>query len=313
MASNEQPVIIKRVKKAAHAHHGGAWKIAYADFVTAMMAFFLLMWLISMTTPEQKEGLADYFSPPNVSRSTSGSGGVLGGTAHDNRGAREGGSIQTLMLKIEEPVEDDEEGKDKGKTPGDGQIGDKAHHGADAMKIEKALMEDGEIEKEARLFARAEMSIRQSLNDLPEIAELSKHVIIDETPEGLRIQIVDQEGRSMFPAGSPAPYERTRVLLNAIGRTLAQLPNRITIGGHTDATPMTGGDEYTAWELTADRANAARRVLKETGLNSNRIYQIAGKADSEPLFPEDPYMAANRRISIVLLREAPVLPPSQMR
>ncbi len=313
MSSNEQPIIIKRVKKAAHAHHGGAWKIAYADFVTAMMAFFLLMWLISMTTPEQKDGLADYFAPPNVSRSTSGSGGVLAGTAHDDSGAREGGTVTAVVVSLAPPAEEEEEGEDKGKTPGEGHVGDKEQRGADQMHPEQALMEQGDVDQEARLFARAEMSIRQSLSDLPEIAELSKHVMIDETPDGLRIQLVDQEGRSMFPSESAMPYERTRVLLSTIGNVLNDLPNRVTIGGHTDSAPMSTGAEYTAWELTADRANAARRILMEAGLDGNRIYQVAGKADSEPLFPEDPFMAANRRISIVLLREAPVLPPSQMR
>ncbi len=313
MASNEQPIIIKRVKKAAHAHHGGAWKIAYADFVTAMMAFFLLMWLISMTTPEQKEGLADYFAPPNISRSKSGSGGVLAGTAHDSRGAREGGAVAAVVLSIAPPAEDESKGDDKGRTPGEGQMGDKVHRGAEVPFPEEALLESDDQRQETRAFARAEMSIRQSLNDLPELAELSKHIIIDETPEGLRIQLVDQEGRSMFPTDSAVPYERTRVLIKAIAKTLSQLPNRITLGGHTDSAPMGTGEDYTAWELTADRANAARRLLMESGLNVNRIYQVAGKADSEPLFPEDPFMAANRRISIVLLREAPVLPPSQMR
>ena len=313
MSSNEQPIIIKRVKKAAHGHHGGAWKIAYADFVTAMMAFFLLMWLISMTTPQQKDGLADYFAPPNISRSNSGSGGILAGTAHDSRGAKEGGAITAVVVSIAPPAEREDEGRDKGKTPGDGQLGDKKERGAEEFHEDQSFMDDGESKKEAKAFARAEMSIRQSLNDLPELAELSKHIIIDETPEGLRIQLVDQEGRSMFPAESAVPYERTRVLLDAIGQTLNQLPNRITIGGHTDSTPMSTGDDYTAWELTSERANAARRILMDGGLRGNRVYQVAGKSDSEPLFPEDPFMAANRRISIVLLREAPVLPPSQMR
>jgi chemotaxis protein MotB len=311
--TNEQPIIIKKVKKAAHGHHGGAWKIAYADFVTAMMAFFLLMWLISMTTPEQKDGLADYFAPPNISRSTSGSGGVLGGTAHDSSGAREGGAITAIVRSLSPPAEEEEEGDNKGKTPGDGSVNDKTAHGAETEHEDKSLIDEGKAKKEARSFARAEMSIRQSLQDLPELAELSKHIIIDETPEGLRIQLVDQEGRSMFPTESAIPYERTRVLLNKIGETLRQLPNRITIGGHTDSRPMSSGDDYSKWELTSDRANAARRVLMDGGLKENRIYQVAGKADSEPLFPEDPFMAANRRISIVLLREAPVLPPSRNR
>ncbi|HCX69084.1 flagellar motor protein MotB [Parvibaculum sp.] len=294
MASNEQPIIIKKVKKVVHGHHGGAWKIAYADFVTAMMAFFLLMWLISMTTPEQKQGLADYFAPSNVSRSTSGAGGIMGGTAFDETGARMPGTKPQVVMTISTPAQP--------KSP------------ETAKKEAERTTEMNELMKQMssrdhRNFQSAAESIRQSMRDNPDLAELSKNVIIDETPEGLRIQIVDQDGRSMFPPGNVEPYERTRLLIEKVAKILVRLPNRISISGHTDANPVTGRPGYSNWELTSDRANATRRIFENAGLANDRIYQVVGKADSEPLFPEDPYMASNRRLSVVLLREAPVTPP----
>lgn len=293
-APNERPIIIKKVKKVVHAHHGGAWKIAYADFVTAMMAFFLLMWLISMTTPEQKQGLADYFAPSNVSRSTSGAGGIMGGTAFDEEGARMPGTKPQVVMTISTPAapESPELAEQKAKN---------------AIEMDKLMREKSA--RDDRNFRSAAESIRQSMRENPDLTELSQNVIIDETPEGLRIQIVDQDGRSMFPAGLAEPYERTRQLIDEVAKTLVKLPNRVTISGHTDANPVKDRPGYSNWELTADRANATRRILENAGLSNDRIYQVAGKAESEPLFPEDPYMAANRRLSIVLLREKPVTPP----
>ena len=148
------------------------------------------------------------------------------------------------------------------------------------------------------------------MQDDPELAQLSKNVIIDETPEGMRIQIIDQDGRSMFPAGHAEPYERTRHLLETVGKILLRLPNRVSISGHTDSTPFQGPPGYSKWELTDDRANAARRIIEQQGMPDDRVYQVVGKADSEPLFPEDTRMAANRRLSIMLLREAPPTPPN---
>ena len=147
------------------------------------------------------------------------------------------------------------------------------------------------------------------MRENPDLAQLSRNVIVDETPEGLRIQIVDQDGRSMFPANIAEPYERTRTLIEEVAKILIKLPNRVSISGHTDANPVSAAAGYGNWELTADRANATRRIVEKAGLSSDRIYQVVGKADSDPLFPEDPYMAANRRLSIVLLREASVTPP----
>ncbi|PKP77603.1 MAG: motility protein MotB [Alphaproteobacteria bacterium HGW-Alphaproteobacteria-3] len=294
MASNEQPIIIKKIKKAGHAHHGGAWKIAYADFVTAMMAFFLLMWLISMTTPEQKQGLADYFAPANVSRSTSGAGGIMGGTAFDEEGARMPGTKPQVVMTVSTPAQ-----------PRSPEVEEREAKRAAEMN---ELMHEKSARDESN-FQNAAESIRQSMRENPALAELSRNVIVDQTPEGLRIQIVDQDGRSMFPAGLAEPYERTRQLLDEVAKVLVRLPNRVSISGHTDANPLAGRPGYSNWELTADRANATRRILEQGGLSHDRIYQVVGKADSEPLFPEDPYMAANRRLSVVLLREAPVTPP----
>lgn len=294
MATNEQPIILKKIKKVVHGHHGGAWKIAYADFVTAMMAFFLLMWLISMTTPEQKQGLADYFAPSNVSRSTSGAGGIMGGTAFDEEGARMPGTKPQVVMTISTPAQP--------KSP---ELAEK--EAKDAAQMDKLMKEKSA--RDERNFRSAAESIRQAMRENPDLAELSRNVIIDETPEGLRIQIVDQDGRSMFPSGHAEPFERTRKLLDEVAGILIKLPNRVSISGHTDANPVAGRPGYSNWELTADRANATRRILENAGLSNDRIYQVVGKADSEPLFPEDPYMAANRRLSVLLLREAPVTPP----
>ena len=294
MATNEQPIILKKVKKVVHGHHGGAWKIAYADFVTAMMAFFLLMWLISMTTPEQKQGLADYFAPSNVSRSTSGAGGIMGGTAFDEEGARMPGTKPQVVMTISTPAQ-----------PTSPELAEK--EAKDAAQMDKLMKEKSA--RDERNFRSAAESIRQAMRENPDLAELSRNVIIDETPEGLRIQIVDQDGRSMFPSGHAEPFERTRKLLDEVAGILIKLPNRVSISGHTDANPVAGRPGYSNWELTADRANATRRILENAGLSNDRIYQVVGKADSEPLFPEDPYMAANRRLSVLLLREAPVTPP----
>lgn len=294
MTANERPIILKKVKKVVHGHHGGAWKIAYADFVTAMMAFFLLMWLISMTTPEQKQGLADYFAPSNVSRSTSGAGGIMGGTAFDEEGARMPGTKPQVVMTISTPAQP--------KSP---ELAEK--EAKNAAQMDKLMKEKSA--RDEQNFRSAAESIRQAMRENPDLAELSRNLIIDETPDGLRIQIVDQDGRSMFPSGLVEPYERTRELLGEVAEILVRLPNRVAISGHTDANPVAGRPGYSNWELTADRANATRRILESSGLSNDRIYQVVGKADSEPLFPEDPYMAANRRLSILLLREAPVTPP----
>jgi chemotaxis protein MotB len=294
MAANKIAVIKKVKKVIGGGHHGGAWKVAYADFVTAMMAFFLLMWLINTTSPEQKRGIADYFAPASVSRSTQGSDGLLGGTAFQKDGARASGSNRQVDAELN---------PENLRSEGGGDANGEQAGKVDATATSSTLAS----RREGAEFASAEASLRQALQDLPEFAELSKHLIMDQTPEGLRIQLVDQEGRAMFQGSSAEPLPRTRHLLEAVAKVIEALPNRISISGHTDATTPAGGG-YTNWDLSSDRANAARRVLEAQGIDSDRIYQVTGKAASEPLYPDDPEQPANRRISIVLLREAPVLP-----
>src|SRR3546814_398566 len=227
----DAPIIYKKVKKAAHAHHGGAWKIAYAYVVTAMMAFVLLMWLISMTTPEQKQGLADYFAPASVSRSTSGSGGILGGTAFDAEGSRMPGSAPRVVMTISTPAapKSPETNNQRTANASDGSRESTNSAQAAQGQISKntSPVETNSVDEQN--VRSATESLRQAMQDNPELAELSKNVIIDETPEGLRIQIIDQDGRSMFPAGHAEPYERTRTLIQAVGKILLKLLNRISI------------------------------------------------------------------------------------
>jgi len=294
MSSGEQPIIIKRIKRVAAGHHGGAWKVAYADFVTAMMAFFLLMWLINTTSPEQKRGIADYFAPASVSETTSGSGGILSGTALGDDGAKGSGSAEIIEAKAPESP-----------NPADGKSDAAAHSETTAAASEAAR--EALQKREEAAFASAAQSLRQALQDMPELAELSKNIIVDETPEGLRIQLVDQEGRSMFNEGQTQPNDRAKLLLRAVSKVINQLPNRISVYGHT-STSANGQKADSDWQLSASRADASRRVLQGSGVDADRVYQVSGKANSEPLYPDDPTLPGNRRIAIVLLREAPVLP-----
>jgi len=158
-------------------------------------------------------------------------------------------------------------------------------------------------------FALATASLRQALQDMPELAEASKHVMMEETKEGFNIEIVDQQGRSMFPEGSKDPYPRTREIIQKLAGPLKAVPYRVAITGHTAATRTLPSPVYGPWNLSVDRANSVRRILEEEGLPSNNIYEVAGKADTDPLFPDDPYIAANRRVTITLMREAPPVPP----
>jgi chemotaxis protein MotB len=292
--SGERPILIKKVKKVSgHGHHGGAWKVAYADFVTAMMAFFLLMWLLNVTSPEQKQGIADYFAPASVSPTNSGSGGILGGTTLGDDGAKSAGKMSVVQQLAPEAPETDQEGQSSNQ--------------ASLASASEESLRDALAKKEQDSFASAAQSLRQSLQEMPELAELSKQILIDQTPEGLRIQLVDQDGRSMFKENSREPNDRARILLRAVAKVVNQLPNRVTIAGHTSSSSngvLAPGD----WGLSAGRADASRQVLQAAGVDADRIYQVSGKANSDPLFVDDPTLAGNRRISIVLLREKPVLP-----
>ncbi len=298
---SDQPIVIKRIKKADHAHHGGAWKVAYADFVTAMMAFFLLMWLINTTTPEQKRGIADYFAPQSISQQISGSGGVLGGKVMGQEGARAGGAASVFQKNSPSSKNTAEQSMQNGASQG----GATSTQGSAADSREgqntATSMQNGE-------FAHAAEAIHQAIADNPDISALSKQVVVDQTPDGMRIQLVDQDGRPMFQQGTAAPMPYTRTLLATIAKVIDRLPNRVSIAGHTEGKAFVGPNGMTNWELSAQRANAGRAILAAAGLASDRVYEVAGKAGSEPLLPEDPNASANRRLSITLMREAPPAP-----
>ncbi len=290
MAGNNNAIVIKRIKKGGHGgNHGGAWKVAYADFVAAMMAFFLLMWLINTTTREQKRGIADYFAPQSIAQTTAGSGGVLGGQVMGADSAHAGGA-QSVMKKQSPPSPADAaKGLSAGGTEG-GANGNAENSAANSTQ-------DGEFNKAAE-------AIHQAMQDNPDLANLSKQVITEKTPQGLRIQLVDQDGRPMFSQGTNDLTPYAKKLLVAVGGIIATLPNRVSIAGHTSDADSQGD----AWKLSFDRANAARATLQAGGLGQDRIYEAAGKAASEPLLPENPGASANRRLSIMLLREAPPAP-----
>jgi chemotaxis protein MotB len=302
MANFDQPIIIKKIKKNKHAHHGGAWKIAYADFVTAMMAFFLLLWLISMTTDEQKKGLADYFAPSNVSLSTSGAGGIMGGTSMEDEGAERQGAAMALKQDASVAPDSTKSGaQDNSLGAGSGAAGVQASAIGTAQSDLKA--------QDDLAFQSAAASIRQAWQSMPDITEMADNLLVEQTEEGLDIQIIDQVGKPMFPEASKYPFEATRTAIAAIAPILQQLPNRINISGHTAAGASYANPRYGSWELSSDRANVVRMILGEFGLSEDHIHSIAGQSTTEPFFPNDPYMAANERIKITVLYEPPPVPP----
>jgi chemotaxis protein MotB len=313
----EKPIlIIKKKGHGDHGHHGGAWKVAYADFVTAMMAFFLLLWLLNVTTEEQRLGIANYFMPDSVSRSQSGGGGVLGGVTISPGEMEKKAAGLVLAIPRAPDASEAETAQDvdgEGKPPERRDPRDPADRALDASK-DKDKDKDGDISErrlkeqlarqEEESFRKAEFELKQAIEDIPDLKQLAENLIVDRTPEGLRIQIVDQGKYSMFPLGSAAPMEHTRKLMNAVARIVQRLPNRISVTGHTDALQFQNNSRnYGNWELSADRANSSRRMLLEAGLPTERINRVIGKAEQEPLFAENPNDPRNRRISIVLLRD----------
>jgi chemotaxis protein MotB len=349
-----RPIIVKRIKKTAAGGHGGAWKIAYADFVTAMMAFFLLMWLLNATTEEQRTGLADYFAPTNLfGRSASGSGQPFGGqTPHDSgTSASTFGSPRIIQGRQspQQDVEDDDadtpatplvravnaqdDGSDPHRGTGNGNSGAATQPGrgrqalvqggdyaaarltppkgqeppsgtaeADAARRD-AIQND--IQRERRALEQAGAQLMDAIRRDPALQDAADQLTIDSTPEGLRIQVVDAERRPMFGLGSATPTKQVRALMQKVVPALAGLPNAITIAGHTDALTYRGLDKSN-WELSADRANATRRILVEAGLAEDRVRSVTGNADRDLLIPADKYNPSNRRITIIVLRHAGV-------
>ena len=281
-AKKLQPIIIKKVKKGGHAVHGGAWKIAYADFVTAMMAFFLLMWLLGSTSEGDKKGLSDYFSSPLKVAMMGGSG-----AGASNSVVQGGGSDLTKQS-----------GQNKrSESSPDPILGKKA-----ALDVARAEIAKQDAKKLAALSAK----ISSVISNNPRLAEFSSQIRLETTPDGLQIQIVDDQNRAMFDVGSALVKPYMREILREIGAALGGVENKISLDGHTDRSPYGNGDRgYSNWELSADRANSSRRELVAAGMPDDKLVRVTGLASSNLLDAQNPVSPVNRRITIlVMTREA---------
>ncbi|WP_246796437.1 flagellar motor protein MotB [Burkholderia perseverans] len=281
----DRAIVVKRVAPAKKGHHGGAWKLAYADFMTAMMAFFLLMWLLSAVTPVQLKGIADYFNTPlkaalfgNGDRSSHDSSIVQGGgsdiTRSDAGTTRRTDGTTMLANRLAQNGRDDEHDTDPGSQD----------------RAEQARLHDLQI----KLMAAIEAN--------PVLRQFKQQIRIDSTLSGLRIEIVDTQKRPMFATASNMVEPYMRDILREIGKTLNDVPNRIVMQGHTDAVPYAGGEKgYSNWELSADRANASRRELISGGMDEAKVLRVTGLASTQNLNKADPLDPENRRISILVL------------
>ncbi len=263
-----QTIIVKKIKKGGHGHHGGAWKVAFADFAVAMMAFFLLLWLIASTTKEEQAGLSEYFSPPTPGLSTG------AGTSSDiidmggGQKIREGDASQQ---DAREPTADEIQ---------------------QAIRDEKDRLES--------LMQELKMAIENS----EALKPFKDQLLLDITPEGLRIQIVDKEGRPMFDSGEATMKPYSRTILREIAKVINKVPNKLSLTGHTDATRFVKRKGYSNWELSTDRANASRRELIAGGYDPDKIAKVVGLASMLPFDKENPRSPVNRRIAIIVLNKA---------
>ncbi|PQA86436.1 flagellar motor protein MotB [Hyphococcus luteus] len=301
----EAPIIIKKKKViAGGGHHGGAWKVAYADFVTAMMAFFLLMWLLNATTEDQRKGLADYFNPSiPISRISGGGNGALNGESvfsEDSAVSNRAGSDNEFpKSKVLEKDGDSDEFDLNGAHEGrgmDDELG--AGDGADERaRFAKMIAEEagGGPADLADVQNRIDAETVGALED-----KLAEHIHTRMTPDGLVIELVDADGEPLYNLGSSTPSQLLHDLIEVVGPVLATVSNDMAIVGHTDAKPFSASADYTNWELSTDRALAARRLLIANGITGKQIVQVTGKAATEP-FADDPLAPQNRRIAITLL------------
>ncbi|MDX1635516.1 MAG: flagellar motor protein MotB [Marinobacter sp.] len=263
----EQPIIVKRVKKVAAGHHGGSWKVAFADFATAMMAFFLVLWLTTNTTPEQREAIEGYFKDPV--------------------GFTEGGSPNPVDL----------EGSASVVEAGQEDIA------SEEIKIEERRIEELAQTLEQRQMQELFQDLQEQIQNSETLQEFKDQLLIDITDEGLRIQIVDRSQRPMFDSGRAQLKYYSQDILFELAKPLGAVPNKLSITGHTDATPFSGRPGYTNWELSADRANTARRALVAGGVRGEQIARVVGLSDSVLFDQDDPTAPVNRRISIIVLNK----------
>jgi chemotaxis protein MotB len=268
-------------KRRTEAHGGGhGWFVTFADLMGLLVSFFVM--LVAFSTQDQAKLQ------------------VVAGSMRDAFGVQDrvrySGIIEVLGLPTRPRLKNAAhiDPSEASATPSPEEHDRQRTYGARF--------------KEDRKFALASASLRQALQEMPEITEASKHIMLEETKQGLNIEIVDQDGRSMFPDGAKEPYERTRKIIQKIAPQLKAMPYRLSIIGHTASSKVPPKPGYGPWELSADRANAIRQILEAEGVPSGNVFMVGGKADTEPLFPDDPYMSPNRRVTITLMREEPPLP-----
>jgi chemotaxis protein MotB len=282
MADDIRPIVIKRIKKVAGGHHGGAWKIAYADFVTAMMAFFLLMWLLGSTAKGDLRGIADYFTNPLKVAMQGGSG------SGDSSSVLKGG------------------GKDLTRSTGQVKDGDLPSKTKTlSLKETNSEFQRKEFEKrEKASLDELKKNIEKVIDSNPALQQFKKQLLLDLTSEGLRIQIVDEQNRPMFDTSSSDLKPYTKVILREIGKVLDSFPSKLSLSGHTDAAMFGGGDKgYSNWELSSNRANASRREMIAGGMDEHKVLRVVGLASTVLFDKNDPLNSINRRISIVVLNK----------
>ncbi len=272
MAETPNQIIIKKIKKGGHGHHGGAWKLAYADFVTAMMAFFLLMWLLASTDPVYRKGIAEYFKDPW-------------------KASFEGGSSTSEASSIIKGG-----GEDLSRSEGEVQM---------ASQIQPDISQqasDQQKQEEKKQMELIQHKIEEMIEEDPLLNPFKEQLKIDITQEGLRVQIIDKEGRPMFDLASARMENYAAEIIHKLAPVMNGMSNKISISGHTDARPFPGnGQGYTNWELSTDRANAARKEMIKGGFQESRMLRVVGLASSVPFLDNNPMAATNRRISIILL------------
>lgn len=310
MADQIQPIIIKRIKKGGHGHHGGAWKVAYADFVTAMMAFFLLLWLLSVTTQDKRKAIADYFTPTIGIKDSKGIG-MNGGRSPNSKKGKSMSDLTAPGIVIGQVQQ--------GPVPKQPEDNDKQKPDAESAAAEKVKSDDKKDDDEnqdhqdSEQFKLTEQEVNQALESDEDLKKMKNNVQIEQTPEGLKIDLIDDPKKPMFSSGGAVLTEAGKKVLDSMANIISKTPNQITIIGNTDAEGPSGNSRYTNWELSADRANAARRALVTTQLGAERVARVVGLADRQLLDKEAPNSPRNRRVTVILMRGSYARDPNKVQ
>lgn len=295
---NKKTNIIFKGKHQKHEHHGshGVWKIAYADFMTALMAFFLMMWLTSSLPEDIRKGMANYFAPVGASANITGTASILeGGESLDTLG-----SLDKMKLEqsIFSPVTNYNSSSKKSLDQEERIIKNEG--------VNQESSPENDEKKEQRILEEAQKTLKESIESSPILKQISENILINITPEGLKIELIDKNGKNMFAIGSTQMLDGMKVALAQIAKVIQVLPNRVNITGHTDARPYGVNASYNNWDLSIDRALESRRFLAASGFPEMKIAAVVGKASNELLDPQSPFSPSNRRISILVLRNAPL-------